>query len=60
MKPAAIVARHGAALEKRRALEPVWQACYDHAHPPPAGGPPCSTPRPPTRPNSSPRRSWQN
>lgn len=38
-EPAAIVARHAAALEKRRALEPVWQSCYDHALPPPAGGP---------------------
>ena len=37
--PAAIAARHAAALEKRRALEPVWRACYDHALPPPAGGP---------------------
>ena len=38
-EPAAIAARHAAALEKRRPLEPVWQACYDHALPPPAGGP---------------------
>ena len=39
MDPAAIAARHAAALEKRRPLEPVWQSCYDHALPPPAGGP---------------------
>ncbi len=39
LDPAAVVSRHAAALEKRRALEPVWQSCYDHALPPPAGGP---------------------
>ena len=39
MDAAAIVARHAAALEKRRPLESVWQSCYDHALPPPAGGP---------------------
>ena len=39
LDPAAVVSRHAAALEKRRPLEPVWQSCYDHALPPPAGGP---------------------
>lgn len=34
---AALIARHAAARERRRALEPVWQACYDHALPAPAG-----------------------
>lgn len=35
----AILARQAAALERRRPLEPVWQDCYDHALPPPAGRP---------------------
>jgi hypothetical protein len=39
MEPAAILARHAAALERRRPLEAVWQSCYDHALPPPTGAP---------------------
>ncbi len=34
-----ILARHAAALERRRPLEPVWQSCYDHVLPPIGGGP---------------------
>jgi hypothetical protein len=32
-----LVAQHTAARERRRAIEPVWQACYDHALPSPTG-----------------------
>jgi hypothetical protein len=39
VQPSDILARHARALERRRPLEPVWQSCYDHALPPPAGGP---------------------
>ncbi|WP_431271695.1 portal protein [Dankookia sp. P2] len=34
-----MLARHAAALERRRPLEPVWQACYDHVLPGPAAAP---------------------
>lgn len=33
----ALLARHAAARERRRLLEPLWQACYDHALPAPGG-----------------------
>lgn len=39
MDPVEILARHAAALERRRPLEPLWQACYDHVLPAAAGGP---------------------
>ena len=39
MDPTEILARHAAALERRRPLEPVWQACYDHVLPSPAAAP---------------------
>jgi hypothetical protein len=39
VQPSDILACHARALERRRPLEPVWQSCYDHALPPPAGGP---------------------
>ncbi|MFC7476482.1 portal protein [Dankookia sp. GCM10030260] len=38
MDPTEILARHAAALERRRPLEPLWQACYDHVLPGPAAG----------------------
>ena len=28
-----ILGRHAAAMERRRPLEPIWQACYDHVLP---------------------------
>lgn len=33
--PREILARFAAALERRRPIEPVWQACYDHTLPRP-------------------------
>jgi hypothetical protein len=39
MRPAEILSRYAAALERRRPIEPVWQSCYDHALPPAAGAP---------------------
>jgi len=36
MDPVLLHARFLRALERRRALEPLWQACYDHALPAPA------------------------
>jgi hypothetical protein len=39
MDAEAILAGHGRALDRRRPIEPVWQACYDHVLPPIAGGP---------------------
>ena len=39
MDPREILARHATALERRRPLEPLWQACYDHVLPGPAAGP---------------------
>lgn len=38
MDPTEILARQAAALERRRPLEPLWQACYDHVLPGPAAG----------------------
>jgi hypothetical protein len=38
MEPSDLLARFGRALERRRPLEPLWQACYDHVLPGPAGG----------------------
>jgi hypothetical protein len=35
-----LLARHGAARERRRPIEAVWRACYDHALPAPTGGTP--------------------
>jgi hypothetical protein len=34
---AGLLARYGAARERRRPMEPLWQACYDHALPAPTG-----------------------
>jgi hypothetical protein len=34
-----ILARHARAAERRRPLEATWQACYDHALPPPGAAP---------------------
>ncbi|MBX9700744.1 MAG: head-tail connector protein, partial [Acetobacteraceae bacterium] len=34
---AALLARCTAARERRRPIEPIWQACYDHALPAPGG-----------------------
>ena len=39
MDPTEILARHAAALERRRPLEPLWQACYDHVLPGPVAAP---------------------
>ncbi len=41
MTPEAVLARHAAALEKRRPWESVWRECYDHvlSTTPGAGGP---------------------
>lgn len=39
MQPDDILARFGRALEQRRPLEPLWQACYDHVLPAATGGP---------------------
>ncbi|MBK1657637.1 portal protein [Paracraurococcus ruber] len=39
MEPADLIARFQRALERRRPLEPLWQACYDHVLPRPDGGP---------------------
>jgi hypothetical protein len=39
MTPEDILARHARALERRRPLEPIWQACYDHALPAPGAAP---------------------
>lgn len=36
MEPNEILARYARALERRRPLEPLWQACYDHVLPRPA------------------------
>ena len=33
MEPEQILARHARAAERRRPLEAIWQACYDHALP---------------------------
>ncbi|MBL6459164.1 head-tail connector protein [Belnapia sp. T6] len=38
MEPETLLARHDAALERRRPLEPLWQACYDHVLPPIGAG----------------------
>ncbi|MFZ4411248.1 MAG: portal protein, partial [Paracraurococcus sp.] len=38
MDPTEILARHDAARERRRPLESLWQACYDHVLPGPAAG----------------------
>src|SRR3954463_6279336 len=38
MDPTEILARHAAAQERRRPLESLWQACYDHVLPGPAAG----------------------
>jgi hypothetical protein len=39
MTPEEILARHARAAERRRPLEATWQACYDHALPPPGAAP---------------------
>ncbi len=39
MTPEDILARHARAAERRRPLEATWQACYDHALPPPGAAP---------------------
>jgi len=39
MTPDEILSRHAAALARRRALEPLWQDCYDHALPTPGAAP---------------------
>ncbi|MDO9708695.1 portal protein [Paracraurococcus lichenis] len=39
MDPTDILARFGRALERRRPLEPLWQACYDHVLPHAADAP---------------------
>ena len=38
MNPEEIIARHGAALDRRRAQDALWQDCYDHVLPPATGG----------------------
>ena len=40
MDPQEILARQARALDKRRPLEPLWQACYDHVLPATAAGAP--------------------
>ena len=40
MAPEEILARHAAALERRRPLEALWQDCYAHVLPPATGGQP--------------------
>lgn len=39
MTPEELLARQARALDRRRPLEPVWQACFDHVLPPLAGAP---------------------
>jgi len=39
MTPQQLLARQARALDRRRPLEPVWQACFDHVLPPVSGGP---------------------
>ncbi|MCO6419110.1 portal protein [Siccirubricoccus sp. KC 17139] len=39
MDAEAILAGHARALERRRPIEPIWQACYDHVLPAPQDGP---------------------
>ena len=39
MNAETILARHAAALERRRPLEPIWQACYDQVLPAIGNGP---------------------